>query len=502
LVGSARVLVAAANAAQLPYVPDTNDARRNETRVAHRPNRIDIQDMLITSIPVVHRERKPNARYGGLQRRAVGDLHVDGELAAVVAEDQDADGAAARLESLLETGPQVGLLDDGEAGLDVTRLGHGNNIALLDVENAVLLEDGAEHGLDDDARGRVRDEGRLLLELLGEEVDTKVAVLAGGSRGRDADDLAGAALENEEVAEADVVAGDGDGVGRVARRGRARDVAHILACAVAFVSARNLVSVHVMAKKEVVTLSVETSHCVVGGVGVGAFVGVLDDGEGALFDSGLLVDCQSTVVVVGVVVVVGGRVRVVVVVVVRRRRRGRARVVVVVRAVGSDGGYGRDGLVVVVVAVAVAAKGGEGTEAFTERSVVVMVVAVLVDLYVNLEVVVVGRTMLAWRSTGTAVTLFFLTCVTDLFFFFFPTWRWHDGKGRRVLTFPSGILKLWAVEIDRDLRVLVGVGSFARLGLTFPVGGWEDAEGDRDASLEVQIGDWGGFLLTGSKEGP
>jgi hypothetical protein len=121
-------------------------------------------------------------------------------------------------------------------------------------------------------------------------------------------------------------------------------------------------------------------------------VGVLDDGEGALFDSGLLVDCQSTVVVVGVVVVVGGRVRVVVVVVVRRRRRGRARVVVVVRAVGSDGGYGRDGLVVVVVAVAVAAKGGEGTEAFTERSVVVMVVAVLVDLYVNLEVVVVGRT--------------------------------------------------------------------------------------------------------------
>jgi hypothetical protein len=51
------------------------------------------------------------------------------------------------------------------------------------------------------------------MELLGEEVDTKVAVLAGGSRGRDADDLAGAALEDEDVTKADVVAGDGDSVG-------------------------------------------------------------------------------------------------------------------------------------------------------------------------------------------------------------------------------------------------------------------------------------------------
>jgi hypothetical protein len=51
------------------------------------------------------------------------------------------------------------------------------------------------------------------MELLGEEINAKVAVLASGSRGRDADDLAGAALEDEDVTEADVVARDGDGVG-------------------------------------------------------------------------------------------------------------------------------------------------------------------------------------------------------------------------------------------------------------------------------------------------
>lgn len=51
------------------------------------------------------------------------------------------------------------------------------------------------------------------MEGLGEEINTEVAVLASGSRGGDADHLAGAALEHEEIANADVVAGDGDSVG-------------------------------------------------------------------------------------------------------------------------------------------------------------------------------------------------------------------------------------------------------------------------------------------------
>lgn len=52
------------------------------------------------------------------------------------------------------------------------------------------------------------------MELLSEEVNTKVTVLASLGGGGDANDLARAALENQEIADADVVAGDGDGVSR------------------------------------------------------------------------------------------------------------------------------------------------------------------------------------------------------------------------------------------------------------------------------------------------
>jgi hypothetical protein len=145
----------------------------------------------------------------------VDDLHVDSHLTTMVADDEDTDAATARLERLLQTGPQVALVNDRQVLLDVTSLGHGDNGAVLHVKDTVLLEDGAEHGLDDDAGCRVGDERRLLVQLLGEEVDTKVAVLAGSRRGGDADDLAGAALQDEDVTQADVVAWDGDGVGGV-----------------------------------------------------------------------------------------------------------------------------------------------------------------------------------------------------------------------------------------------------------------------------------------------
>ena len=88
-------------------------------------------------------------------------------------------------------------------------------VAVLDVQHAVLLEDRTEHGLHNHARGRVRDERRLLVQLLGEQVDTEVAVLAGSRRRRDADHLAGAALEDQEVAEPDVMARDRDRVWRL-----------------------------------------------------------------------------------------------------------------------------------------------------------------------------------------------------------------------------------------------------------------------------------------------
>jgi hypothetical protein len=145
----------------------------------------------------------------------VHNLHVHSHLATVVGDDEDTNAAAARLKGLLEAAPEAALVNDGEVLLDITSLSHGDNGAILHVEDTVLLEDRAEHGLDNDAGGGVGDERRLLMELLGEEVDAKVAVLTGGGRGRDADDLAGAALEDENVAEADVVAGDGHGVGGV-----------------------------------------------------------------------------------------------------------------------------------------------------------------------------------------------------------------------------------------------------------------------------------------------
>jgi hypothetical protein len=50
------------------------------------------------------------------------------------------------------------------------------------------------------------------MELLGEEIDTEVAVLARLRGSGDADDLARAALKDQEIANADVVAGDSNSV--------------------------------------------------------------------------------------------------------------------------------------------------------------------------------------------------------------------------------------------------------------------------------------------------
>lgn len=150
-----------------------------------------------------------------LQARAVEDLHVDGKLTATIVEDKDTDAATARLKSVLEAGPKVGLVDDSKALLDIAGLSHGNNVSVSHVEDTVLLEDGTKHGLDNNTGSRVRNEGGLLVKLLGKEVDTEVAVLSGSGRGRDADNLARTALEDYEVAETDVVAGDGNRVGLV-----------------------------------------------------------------------------------------------------------------------------------------------------------------------------------------------------------------------------------------------------------------------------------------------
>jgi hypothetical protein len=93
---------------------------------------------------------------------------------------------------------------------------------------------------------------------------------------------------------------------------------------------------------------------------------------------------------------------------------------------------------------------------------------------------------LLFLDTGTAVTLL-LTRNTDLFCAVagFCRARRFSGSGvRRVLTFPSGLLLVGEV----DVKLLVGLGVCLRFGV--PVGRWEDAEGDRDASFKVQIDDF------------
>ena len=68
---------------------------------------------------------KQRARF--LQTGTVDDLHVNGKLATVVTQDQDADGASAGIEGFLEAGPEAGLVDNGDGLLDIASLGHGND---------------------------------------------------------------------------------------------------------------------------------------------------------------------------------------------------------------------------------------------------------------------------------------------------------------------------------------------------------------------------------------
>ena len=157
------------------------------------------------------------------------DLEVDDELAATVVDDQGADGAAAVSEGVADALEERALRDDGETLLDIAGLGHGDEAAVLtEVQDAVGLVDGAQHGLDNHGGGGVGHEAGLLLQLAGEEVDAQVAVLAGLGRHGDADHLAGTALQDEDVADANEVAGDGDGLaGGAAVAGL--DDAHVLA---------------------------------------------------------------------------------------------------------------------------------------------------------------------------------------------------------------------------------------------------------------------------------
>lgn len=64
---------------------------------------------------------------GNLQTGSVDGLHVNSDLTTTIGNDHDTDATTSTFEGLLETGPEVGLVQNGNGLLDITGLGHGNN---------------------------------------------------------------------------------------------------------------------------------------------------------------------------------------------------------------------------------------------------------------------------------------------------------------------------------------------------------------------------------------
>jgi len=139
------------------------------------------------------------------------DLVVNDELLVAIVDDQDTDGSSAVAIGLLDLGGKLTLLDDLETWLDFTGVGHGDQETIVtDVNETVLLESRGEHGVQDNGWRWVGDNAGFLTELLGEQVNTEVSVLASLGGGSDANDLGWSLLEDDKVTNADVVAWDGE----------------------------------------------------------------------------------------------------------------------------------------------------------------------------------------------------------------------------------------------------------------------------------------------------
>ena len=145
------------------------------------------------------------------------DLVVNDQLPTTIIDHQCSNAASAVCESGFDSAIEASLINDPQTLLDVSCLGHADDQTVgAHVEDAVLLVDGAEHALDIDAGLRVAHEGAFFLKLASEEIHAQVPVLTCLWRGGDADDLAWATLQDDEIADADELAGNRDGVGREA----------------------------------------------------------------------------------------------------------------------------------------------------------------------------------------------------------------------------------------------------------------------------------------------
>lgn len=81
----------------------------------------------------------------------MNDLVVDDELPATVVDDESADATASIIEGLAYLSVEASLVNNWKTLLDITGLGHADDGTILsEIEDSVLLEDGAKHALDDD----------------------------------------------------------------------------------------------------------------------------------------------------------------------------------------------------------------------------------------------------------------------------------------------------------------------------------------------------------------
>jgi len=140
------------------------------------------------------------------------NLVVDCKLLAVVRDDKHTNGTGTTAESLLQAAPQVTLVNNLQALLDLAGFGHSNKLVVIaNVDETVLLEDRAKQRMEDNRGGGMRDNTRLLVELFGEKVNTEVTVLTSLGRSGDTDDLAGTVLKDHKITDADVMAGNSEG---------------------------------------------------------------------------------------------------------------------------------------------------------------------------------------------------------------------------------------------------------------------------------------------------
>jgi hypothetical protein len=107
---------------------------------------------------------------------------------------------------------QIALINDAKTLFHISCLSDADKEAILtDVKDTILLVDWSKHGVHDNGWSGVGDKARFFLELAGEEINTEEAILASLRAAGDADNLAGTTLEDQEVADPDVVAWDGNG---------------------------------------------------------------------------------------------------------------------------------------------------------------------------------------------------------------------------------------------------------------------------------------------------